>query len=93
MGCSLLALIAFGLPRLVLAVLYLQNYLTTAYQTTLWPVLGFIFMPYTTIAWAYAMNECGGLKDVGLLVVIIGVVLDLVSPTSTKFKLVEVSKK
>jgi len=43
----------------------------------LWPVLGFLFMPYTTCAYAFAVNSLGGLQGWGLAALIVGVLLDL----------------
>ena len=76
--CCVLALLAFLGPRLVLFLLWLfTNYLSRAFDTLLWPLLGFLFLPWTTIAWAIAQNELGGLNGLGLLVVILGVLADV----------------
>ena len=43
------ALIGFFFPRLAMVGLFLfTDYMGRAFQTALWPVLGFIFMPFTT---------------------------------------------
>lgn len=77
MGC-LIAAIAFFFPRLVMVVMVLAgDYLGRAYQTVLWPLLGFIFMPYTTLAYAWAKNSHGSVDGVYLVVVILAVLLDL----------------
>lgn len=77
MGC-ILGLIAFFFPRVVIAVLALFTaYLSTAYQTVLWPVLGFFFAPFTTLAYALAINQVGRLDGVYLVVFIFAVLLDL----------------
>ncbi len=74
----LLALAGLFFPRLVLAILFLfTGYLGSAYQTVLWPVLGFLLMPFTTLAYAIAMNEMGGMSGGGVVVVVLGVLLDL----------------
>ncbi|MFM1889497.1 MAG: hypothetical protein ACO3Y3_03830 [Phycisphaerales bacterium] len=74
----LIALAGLFFPRLVLAVLFLfTGYLGAAYQTVLWPVLGFILMPFTTLAYAVAMNSMGGMSGGGVVLVVIGVLLDL----------------
>ena len=52
--------LALSAPRLVLFVLFLTEYLGKAYQTTIWPFLGFLFVPWTTLAYAVAMNQNGG---------------------------------
>jgi hypothetical protein len=74
----LVALIALFLPRVVIACLALfTNYMSTAYQTLLWPLLGFFFMPYTTLAYAWAKNSHGSVDGGYLVVVIVAVLIDL----------------
>ena len=72
-GC--LALVA---PRLaiVLVVLF-SDYLGRAYDTILWPVLGFVFLPLTTLAYAWAINTQGSVTGVYLAVVVLAVLVDL----------------
>jgi hypothetical protein len=75
----LLALLAFFFPRVVLVVLWLTTgYLSQAYQTVIWPLLGFFFLPYTTLAYAWAVHSGGGtVSGFPLVVVIIAVLVDL----------------
>ena len=73
----LLILIAVIAPRLALFVMWLFAYTTRAFETHIWPLLGFFFMPYTTCAYAIGMNEHGGFRGWSLILLIIGVVLDL----------------
>ena len=54
-----------------------SDYLGKAYQTVLWPLLGFIFMPYTTLAYAWAKNTHGSVEGFYLVVLIVAVLLDL----------------
>jgi hypothetical protein len=54
----------------------LTGYLGPAFDTVLWPFLGFFFMPYTTCAYAIGINEAGGFQGWSLIVLIIGVMLD-----------------
>lgn len=77
MGCCVLLLIAFGIPRIALALLYFNHYLSSAYQTCLWPLLGFFLMPWTTIAFAICQNEMHGVQGWGVGLLILGVVLDV----------------
>jgi hypothetical protein len=72
-------LLAFFFPRVVLAVLaFATDYLGTAYQTVLWPVLGFFFLPYTTLAYAWAWHAGGGtLTGLPLVVLVIALLVDL----------------
>ena len=76
--CCVLVLLAFLGPRLVLFLLWLlTNYLSRAFDAFLLPFLGFLFLPWTTIAWAIAQNEFGGLSGVGLLIVVLGLLADI----------------
>lgn len=74
----MLVLLAFFTPRIVLFILWLfTSYLSRAYETWLWPTLGFFFLPATTLAYAIAQNEFGGLNGLGLIVLIIGLAVDI----------------
>ena len=74
----LLGIIAYSFPRLVIVLVWLfSGYLGRAYQTTLWPILGFVFMPLTTLAYALAINSNGSLSGFYLFVYVLAVVLDL----------------
>ena len=74
----MLALLAFLGPRLVIFLLWLlTNYLSRAFDGFLLPLLGFAFLPWTTIAWAIAQNEFSGATGVGLLVIVVGFLLDI----------------
>jgi len=76
--CCVLALLAFLGPRLVIFLLWLfTTYLSRAFDGLLLPLLGFLFLPWTTIAWAIAQNELGGTNGIGLLVIAIGVLADI----------------
>ncbi|TMF76071.1 MAG: hypothetical protein E6I18_10595 [Chloroflexi bacterium] len=76
--CCVLALLAFVGPRLVILLLSVfTNYMSRAFDTFIWPFLGFIFLPWTTIAFAIAQNEFGGLSGLGLLIVALGFLGDI----------------
>ena len=76
MGC-LVVLVALALPRLVMVVLWLfSNYLSHAYGTWVWPLLGFFVLPTTTLAYAIAQNSFRGVKGAGLVIVVLGVLVD-----------------
>ena len=71
-------LLAFFTPRIVLFILWLfSEYLARAYETWVWPTLGFFFLPATTLAYAIARNELGGLNGLGVIVVLVGVAVDI----------------
>ena len=74
----LIGLIALFVPRLVIVLLFLlSNYLGRAYLTILWPLLGFFFMPLTTLAYAWGKNSYGSLQGWPVAVLVIAVLLDL----------------
>ncbi|MFP4500355.1 MAG: hypothetical protein ACLFTT_05095 [Candidatus Hydrogenedentota bacterium] len=81
----LFAAIAVFFPRGALVVMWLVAYTATAFETRLWPLLGFVFLPFTTCAWALAMNEVGAIRGVGLLLIIIGVLLDFATHGGTEY--------
>ncbi len=76
MPCCFGALIVVALPRVALVLMWLTGYGGQAFDTVLWPVLGFFFLPFTTCAYALALNEFGGIEGAGLALLIIGVLFD-----------------
>lgn len=74
----LIALIAFFFPRFVLLLLGIfTHYLGRAYDSTLWPILGFCFLPYTTLAYAFSINSNGRIDGLYAVILIFAVLLDL----------------
>ena len=77
MPCAL-GCLALAFPRLVIVlVVIFSDYLGRAYETTLWPLLGFFFMPLTTLAYAWAINTHGELSGFPVFVVILAALCDL----------------
>lgn len=74
----MLLLVALVGPRFALFVLWLlSDYLSRAFDSFLVPFLGFVFLPWTTLAYAVAQNSMGGVHDLGLVIVILGVLADI----------------
>jgi len=74
----LLGCLALAVPRLVIVLLFVfSDYLGRAYVTTIWPLLGFIAFPTTTLAYAFAMNENHSLSGIYLIVFVVAVLIDL----------------
>ena len=74
----LVGCIALVTPRLVIVlVVIFGDYIGRAYDTLVWPVLGFLFMPTTTLAYAWAINSRGSVEGFQLVVVVIAVLIDL----------------
>ena len=77
MPCCLGACI-LGLPRLALLLLVIfTDYVGQAYETVWVPLLGFVFLPLTTIAYAWAINAHGEVRGFPAAVVILAAVVDL----------------
>jgi UDP-N-acetylmuramyl pentapeptide phosphotransferase/UDP-N-acetylglucosamine-1-phosphate transferase len=73
----LLVLIIFAFPRVVLALMFLlSNYLERAYHGLLLPLLGFFFLPLTTIVYAWLVNTHRPLDGVNLLILVVAVIVD-----------------
>jgi len=74
----LVGCIALGTPRVaILLVVVFGDYIGRAYDTLTWPVLGFLFMPTTMLAYAWAINSRGSVDGLQLVVVVIAVLIDL----------------
>ena len=74
----LIVLLALLVPRLVLVILALTtHYLQRAYDTWVWPLLGFVFMPLTTLAYAYAVNTHGSVTGVYFALTLLAALIDL----------------
>ncbi len=77
MAC-LIGCLALFLPRvaIVLVVLF-SDYIGNAYETVLWPFLGFLFLPLTTLVYAWAAHGEQGVSGMRFAIVIVAVLLDL----------------
>ena len=65
-------------PRLVIFLTWLfSSYFNRAYESNFWAFLGFLFMPYTMLCYAISINNLGGLSGLGLVVFVLGILLDL----------------
>jgi len=77
MPCLLLILV-LAFPRIVLVLMFLfSNYLTRAYHGLILPLLGCIFVPLTTLAYAWMVNTGQPIAGVNLLILLIAIVIDL----------------
>jgi len=73
-------ILAFFFPRVAIILIALfTNWFHAAFNTVLWPLLGFLFMPYTTLAFMAAMLRNNHSVSGGWLVlVMIAALVDLV---------------
>jgi len=78
----LVGCIALAFPRVALFLVWFfgDDYLSRAFGTFLWPLLGFFFLPLTTLAFAFGVNTLGNGGDMpplGWLLVLVGLAGDL----------------
>ncbi len=72
----LIVLLAF--PRIALVLLFLfSNYLQHAYHGLILPLVGFLFLPLTTLAYAWMVNTGRPTAGINLVILIVAVVIDL----------------
>jgi hypothetical protein len=77
MPCLLVIVVA-AFPRVVLVLMYLfSNYIQRAYHDLLIPVLGFFFLPLTTIVYAWMVNTHMPLEGINLLIMLVAVIVDV----------------
>jgi len=76
MPCLLL-LLFLAFPRVVLAVLFFfTHYLQRAYDGLLIPLLGFLFLPLTTLVYAWMVNNHMAIAGGNLIILVIAAVID-----------------
>ncbi|MEO8594029.1 MAG: hypothetical protein ABI759_11970 [Candidatus Solibacter sp.] len=74
----LLVLLILAFPRIVLAIMFFTStYLQRAYDNILIPVLGFVFLPLTTLVYAWLTNTHQALAGINLIYMIVAVAIDL----------------
>src|SRR4026208_1150081 len=75
---SLVGWLALSAPRFaIILVALFSNFLGRAYESAFWPFVGFLLMPLTTLAYAWAINSRGSVDGLQLVVVVIAVLIDL----------------
>lgn len=74
-----LAILGLLTPRLIMVVLWIVgDYLSRAFDGSwLLPLLGFFLLPTTTLSYAIAENSMDGVRGLGLVLVIVGVLIDV----------------
>ena len=84
MGC-LLVIFSLFVPRLIMFGIFLfSNWFSQAYSTVIWPLLGFIFMPYTTLAYLAAMlNNNHQITGGWIVLIVVAVFIDFGGQSGT----------
>lgn len=74
----LLVLLTLAFPRLAIVVLWLfSNYFERAFHSLLLLVLGFCFLPLTTIVYAWTLNNHHPIDGIYLIALIVAALADL----------------
>jgi hypothetical protein len=74
----LFALLATFAPRLMLLILWIFTPLVNrTFDFWLWPLLGLIFLPFTTLMYVLAVGPLGAANVWGWLMVFFGLLIDL----------------
>ena len=74
----LLALLIVAFPRVAIVLLYLfTNFFRGVYDSVLLPLIGFLFLPFTLIAYTFLVNSKHPQDITFLVVLFIAVVIDL----------------
>ena len=80
----LLALLALFIPRVVIVVVYIfTDWFEAAFNTALWPILGFIFAPTTLLWYSVVVNVYDGVWSV---IPIAGLVIALLIDFSPAYR-------
>ncbi len=80
MCCLFSTLVVLG-PRAAIIVWYLLDPTkwNVAFNTVLWPILGFIFLPWTTLMWVLVASDPGGVTGLDIVFLIIAIFFDFAS--------------
>lgn len=78
MCCYVTILVFFG-PRTALALWWLidQTRFNLAFNTAILPILGFLFLPWTTLMWVVVWNPVSGLDGFGWLWIVLAFLVDI----------------
>jgi hypothetical protein len=74
----LLAILIVAFPRVAIVLLYLfTTFFTHVYTSYVIPILGFIFLPLTLIAYTYMLHTHTPINTTSLVILFVAVILDL----------------
>ncbi len=78
MPCCLILVIAMAGPRVAIIGLALfTSFFERPFDGLLLPGLGFLFLPFTTLGYAWAINTYGAIEGGQAIVVVIALLIDL----------------
>jgi hypothetical protein len=74
----LLAALAIFFPRIAILLLYFfTNFFTGVFETILVPLLGFVFLPLTLLAYTYLVKSSQPVDSFFLIVMFVALIVDL----------------
>lgn len=75
----LFAVIALLFPRVLIVVLWLfTNWFSGVFSSNLWPVLGFFFLPVTTLWYSVVINNYSGQwTTFNIIILVIAILIDM----------------
>ena len=74
----LAVIVVLAFPRVMLVLMWLfTTYLQRAYHGLLIPLIGFFFLPITTLAYAWMVNNHRPMEGVNLIILIVAVIIDV----------------
>ncbi len=74
----LIGLLALAAPRFAFALVFLfSGLLGKAYDGFLIPLLGFLFLPLTTLAYAWASTSGGGIGLLDIVIIVLALMIDV----------------
>jgi hypothetical protein len=78
--CCLVGILGVLGPRFALAFWWIfGNKVDVAFESWIWPLLGLIFLPWTTLAFVIAWQPGGISGNWDVLLIVIGVALDVLT--------------
>lgn len=74
----LLALGSLFAPRIILVLVWMFSDYLNVFESMLWPIAGFMFLPLTTLAYAWAWHTGdGAISGIGTAAIVCAVLIDM----------------
>lgn len=77
MPLLIVILVGLLLPRIALLICWCAGVFTGVWTTIFWPLLGFLFLPYTTLAYGLAHVMGSGVEGLWMIIVALALLVDL----------------
>jgi hypothetical protein len=76
-----------GFSRIFLIMIWISRplYFNAAFSTIIFPCLGFLFLPFTTLMYVFLIQGVGGIQGIDWLWLVLAVLLDLATISSAGY--------